>query len=163
MQKIDEIIKLALGEDLKAQTLKKTPVCPNESDLVDYLTGSLPRKRRSEIDSHLSGCLACTEDLVLADKVSREGHKKYSGKTGLRGWLKKNIWLILAIVVFTASFVYSNYFVQFLVATLILAGKWIFETVNARILIMIYDAWKKGGEQEVSKVLERFSTRTGIK
>jgi len=160
MSQIDKIINLALKKDLKAKTLEKTLTCPNESELVDYISNSVSRKRRNEIDTHLQDCMACMEDIVLAQKISTSHDKNLPGVgKGLKTWLKKNVFLLLSILTFALSFLLSHYFVQLLVATLILAGKWIFDTVNARILIMIYDAWKKGGESEVRRVMERFNSR----
>jgi len=72
---------------------------------------------------------------------------------------KRNLWLFGAIIAFVLSFLVSRYFVQLLVATILMGTKWIFDSVNARILIMIYDAWKKGGSDEASKVLGTFNDR----
>lgn len=160
MELIDVIIKQALREDLKGQILEKAPNCPSELELAGYITGCLSLKRKAEVSSHLNGCMACLEDLVLAEKVNKTEEKmELTGKDMPKNWLKKNVWLFLAIISFVASFVYSRYFLQFLVATLVLAAKWIFESVNARMLIMIYEAWNRGGEKEVTKVMERVSNR----
>ena len=163
MKQFDTIIKLALKEDLKGLSLEKSYTCPTESDLADYFGGFLSRKRKNEIESHLTICPACVEDLILAEKVASSKTEKRPRGKNFKDWLKKNLWLLPAIVSFALSFIYSRYFIQFLIATLVLAGKWIFETVNAKILIMIYDAWKRGGEKEVSKVLERVNNRLGTK
>ena len=165
MEQFETIIKLALKEDLKTLSLNKSPDCPSESELAEYLGGHLLRKKRNDIESHLSSCMACMEDLILARKAANLDTKKgpAAKNKNFKNWLKKNSWLFLALISFFLSFIYSRYFIQFLVATLVLSGKWIFETVNARILIMIYDAWKRGGEKEVSKILERFEDRTRIK
>lgn len=163
MEQFERVIKLALKEGLKGVSLEKSPGCPSELELAGYLSRSLSKKRAHEVESHIAECPACLEDLILASKVSNQRPKTNSSGSGrFKGWLKKNVWLILAIMSFALSFVYSHYFVQFLVATLVLAGKWIFETVNARILIMIHDAWKKGGEKEVAKVLKRHNSRIKV-
>ena len=164
MEQLDTIIKLALKENLNGLSLDKSASCPDEADLAGYFAGSLPRKKRNEIACHIADCPACLEDLVLAGKASgMETKKRRGGSGGPQKWLKKNLWILLAVVTFVLSFVYSSYFVQFLIATLVLSGKWIFETINARILIMVYDAWKKGGEKEVGKVLERYNSHIRIK
>ena len=163
MKQFEDMIKMALKEDLKGLSILKKPGCPTASELADYLGGSRRAKDRPRIESHLAGCPACMEDLILAQKASSMDTKTGNGGKGpfFRGF-KKSIWIILALVCFAGSFLYSKYFLQFLAATLILAAKWIFETVNARILIMIYDAWKKGGEKEVGKVLDRHNNRIRI-
>ena len=159
MEQFEEIIKLALKEDLKGKSLEKSPSCPGEFELADFIGGHLPKKRKNELNSHLNNCPACVEDLLLANKIMESEMKKTKKGTVFTKWLKKKSWLILAISSFVLSFIYSQYFLQLLVATLVLAAKWIFETVNARTLIMIYDAWDKGGEREVGKVLKRFNSR----
>jgi len=66
---------------------------------------------------------------------------------------KLNIYLLLAVVSFVLSFAIRQYFVQFLVATLLLGVKWIADSKSAKMLVMIYEAWKKGGEKEASRIL----------
>lgn len=156
MEHLESIIKSALKEDLKGKRLEKSPACPSESVLADYAAGLLNKDRKAEIDAHLADCIACTEDLVLAEDAARAYFKNGRQAKNFKGWFKKHIWIVAALVTFVLSFSLPRYFLQFLAATLILAAKWIFDTVNAKILIMIYDAWKKGGEKEVSRVLKRF-------
>jgi len=67
--------------------------------------------------------------------------------------LKKNRWLIASITAFALSFAFPPVFLQFLLAAGILGGKWIFDSENARTLIMIYNAWKKGGEKEAGEMI----------
>ncbi|MFA5255328.1 MAG: hypothetical protein WC419_01350, partial [Candidatus Omnitrophota bacterium] len=51
------------------------------------------------------------------------------------------------------SFVFQRFFLQFLTATLLLGVKWITDAKSTKMLIMIYEAWKKGGEKEASRIL----------
>lgn len=73
--------------------------------------------------------------------------------------LKKNKWLITSITAFALSFTFPPVFFQFLLAAGILGGKWIFDSHNARMLIMIYNAWKKGGEKEAGEMIEALKDR----
>lgn len=73
--------------------------------------------------------------------------------------LKKNRWLIASITAFALSFAFPPVFLQFLLAAGILGGKWIFDSENARTLVMIYNAWKKGGDKEVGEMLEVLKDR----
>jgi hypothetical protein len=68
--------------------------------------------------------------------------------------LKKNKWLIASITAFALSFAFPPVFLQFLLAAGILGGKWIFDSENARTLIMIYNAWKRGGDKEAGEMIE---------
>lgn len=73
--------------------------------------------------------------------------------------LKKNKWLIASITAFVLSFAFPLVFLQFLLAAGILGGKWIFDSENAKTLIMIYNAWKKGGEKEAGEMIEALKDR----
>jgi len=73
--------------------------------------------------------------------------------------LKKNKWLIASITAFVLSFAFPPMFLQFLLAAGVLGGKWIFDSENAKTLIMIYNAWKKGGEKEVKDMVEVLKDR----
>jgi hypothetical protein len=66
---------------------------------------------------------------------------------------KINVYLILAIVSFILSFVFWDFFLQFLTATILLGIKWIADAKSTKMLVMIYEAWKKGGEKESSRIL----------
>lgn len=137
--------------------MQKTGICPAEVDLNDYLSGALKAEKKAEVEEHLKDCEACLEKLVFAYEVAEEFNKtKSKGEKPMKSNWKNNLWLFGAIVVFALSFLVPRYFVQLLVATILMGTKWIFDSVNARILIMIYDAWKKGGEEEATKILKRF-------
>ena len=73
--------------------------------------------------------------------------------------LKKNKWLIASITAFVLSFAFPPMFLQFLLAAGILGGKWIFDSENAKTLIMIYNAWKKGSKKETKDMLEALKDR----
>lgn len=77
--------------------------------------------------------------------------------------LKKNRWLIASTIAFTLSFAFPPVFLQFLLAAGILGGKWIFDSENAKTLIMIYDAWKKGGEKEAGGLIKALKDRIPTK
>ena len=138
--------------------MNKISTCVSEVEFNDYLSGVLSPERKAEIENHLEDCGACLEKLVFAYQVVKEFDETKGAKPMKSMW-SKNLWLIGAIIAFTLSFFVPRYFIQLLVATILLGAKWIFESVNARILIMIYDAWKKGGEQEASKILKTLNNR----
>ena len=140
--------------------MQKLGLCLREVELNDYLSGVLPEKRKTEIETHLAGCDGCLEKIVFAYEAVRDFNETTSkGVNKMKPSWKKNLWLFGAVVAFTLSFLVPRYFVQLLVATILMGVKWIFDTVNARILIMIYDAWKKGGANEASKILRTLNKR----
>jgi hypothetical protein len=63
----------------------------------------------------------------------------YCGKrlTSSKKRWQKIIWPVLAGLAFIASFLFSRYFLQFLVLAIILALKWLIDSLNRRSLIMI--------------------------
>lgn len=146
--------------------MEKLVSCLSKVELNDYLSGALSEKRKAEVENHLKDCNACLDKMVFAYQAVEEFSKiKKSLPAGRQGvkimkpeW-RKNSWLFGAIAAFALSFLMPRYFVQLLVATMLLGAKWIFDSINARILIMIYDAWKKGGEEEASKILKTLNNR----
>ncbi|MFH1593680.1 MAG: zf-HC2 domain-containing protein [Candidatus Omnitrophota bacterium] len=141
--------------------MNKLGTCLSEVDLNDYLSGALSPERRPAIEDHLKDCNACLEKTVFAYETVAELNKTGSKgvKTVSKSKWKNNLWLFGAIIAFALSFFVPRYFVQLLVATILMGTKWIFDSVNARILIMIYDAWQHGGEKEASKVLKNLNKR----
>jgi len=128
---------------------------PAEIELADFLSGSLPAGKRREVEGHIASCDECLAKVVSAyEAVGMSGNNEKPMK-GKHGFMKKiNIYLILAIISFLLSFLTPRYFIQSLVATLILGIKWVVDSKTTRMLIMIHEAWKKGGERDVSRLLQ---------
>lgn len=140
--------------------MEKLNLCLSEVELNDYLNGTVSEERQAEIEGHLKDCSACLEKLIFAYQAVKEFKKTESeGVKIMKSMWKKNMWLLGAIVTFALSFFVRRYFIQLLVATILMGAKWIFDSINARILIMIYQAWKKGGEEEASKILQTLNER----
>ena len=127
---------------------QETRMHPTESELADYLNRASAGDEREKVEDHIACCNDCLENVVSAYESVR------IFKKGKAGTMKKiNIYLILAIVSFVLSFTVPRYFVQFLTATLLLGIKWITDAKSTKMLIMIYEAWKNGGEKEASRIL----------
>ena len=127
---------------------EKIKTHPTESELADYLSKASSDEARKRIEDHIACCNDCLDGAISA----HESVKKF--RKGKAGIMKKvNIYLILAIVSFILSFIYRDYFLQFLTATLLLGIKWIADAKSTKMLIMIYEAWKKGGDKEASRIL----------
>ena len=121
---------------------------PKEVELADYLSNTLAGEDRKRVEDHIACCNDCLDNVVSA----YESVKKFK-KRKLKIMKKINVYLILAIISFGLSFVFRDYFVQFLTATLLLGIKWITDAKSTKMLIMIYEAWKNGGEKEASRIL----------
>lgn len=123
-------------------------VHPKEAELAEYLSKTLNGEGRKRVEDHIACCNDCLDNVVSAHESVRTFKKRKDGV------MKKiNIYLILAIISFILSFAFQHYFVQFLTATLLLGIKWISDAKSTKMLVMIYEAWKKGGEKEASRIL----------
>lgn len=137
---------------------------PAENDLAGFLAGLLPKARRVKVEDHIAECDECLAAVVSAyESVASSGNIPIS-RRGSGGIMKKlNIYLMMAILSFALSFITPRYFIQLLVATTLLGIKWIADSKSARMLVMIYEAWKNGGEKEASQVLKRMEERAKIR
>lgn len=127
---------------------------PTEREISDYLDHITLGEAKRRIEDHIACCPECLTAVVCAYdsvKMFKKGDKNIKGRTKL---MKKiNLYLMLAVVSFLLSFAVPRYFAQFLVAATLLGIKWISDSKSTRMLVMIYDAWKNGGEKEASRVL----------
>lgn len=135
-------------------------ICPQgqEEILSAYLAGSLSEKEREETERHLAGCENCRKLVVETYEVIKTLRFDGIKKTFL-GWIKRNRWFLGALTAFIASFFFPRYFLQLLAACLLMGGKWIVDAKTARMLIMIYEAWKKGDKETTDKILSRFDSK----
>ena len=140
-------------------TKLETKAHPTESELADLLGGSLSAQDKERIEDHVASCDECLEAIVSAHETVALFKKPRSAiSEEVINLMKKiNLYLVLAVISFALSFVMSQYFLQFLVATLVLGAKWIIDSKTTKMLIMIHEAWKKGGEKEASKILEKIN------
>ena len=127
---------------------EKIKTHPKEAELADYLSNTLAGEDRKRVEDHIACCNDCLDNAVSAYESVKTFKKRKAGV------MKKiNVYLILAVISFGLSFVFRDYFVQFLTATLLLGIKWISDAKSTKMLVMIYEAWKKGGEKEASRIL----------
>jgi hypothetical protein len=125
---------------------------PDDLAFADYMEGVLPAHCANVIERHIAECDECLAKVVAAHEAVQDFRKNKKGRIPL---MKKiNIYLLLAIVSFVLSFVTPRYFVQSLVATLVLGIKWIVDAKTTRTLVAIYDAWKSGGDREAGRALK---------
>ena len=121
---------------------------PEETELADYLSNNLTGERKKRVEDHIACCNDCLESVVSAHESVKTFKKRKAG-----GMKKINIYPVLAVISFILSFVFRDFFLQFLTATLLLGIKWIADAKSTKMLVMIYEAWKKGGDKEASRIL----------
>ena len=123
-------------------------VHPKEAELADYLSNTLTGEERKRIEDHIACCNDCLDSAVSAHESVKTFKKRKD-----RVMKKINVYLVLAVISFILSFIFQGHFVQFLTATLLLGIKWVSDAKSTKMLVMIYEAWKKGGEKEASRIL----------
>jgi len=108
---------------------------------------------KQAIPSDSKFCPYCGAELRPHHPPHRTGFKKL----GKHIW--ENRWLVGAVILFALSFIVRKYFWQLTVAAGIAGVKWALDSSYARTLIMIYNSWRKGEEEEFEKFVERIKKR----
>jgi len=125
---------------------------PTDVMLADYLDNLLPRSQRRQIEAHIAECDECLCKVVSAyESVGKKRKGKPMGRI--------NLYLVFALISFTLSFIVPRFFLQLLVATLLLGIKWVADSKSAKMLVMIYEAWRSGGGKEASRIFEALDLR----
>jgi len=174
MDRMEEILKAHMKAKISPLRMERTPSCPDEATLAAYLNGVLSKPEAERIEGHIADCYFCLENLriaYLSDTLYREGNlsdsderiiNKAKGIAKLKTdnkRLKRNLWLSGTVLAFVLSFIFPRYFVQFLVAALILGLKWVFESENARTLIMVLDSWRRHSHGKDEEIKDRIKDR----
>lgn len=141
--------------------------CPSQLELNDYLEQRLSLPLQEGVMEHISACPHCFSLIELARKAEKErlvfpapssSMLSRAKKVASAASLKKGAqykWLIFTAVPFALSFVFPRYFWQFLIATVILGLKWVFDTATSRTLIMVYEAWRGKDRDSFHKDMPR--------
>jgi len=150
-------IKSYLKYDYESKIANLPKGCLRFDELYDYVNGGLPLTMRKRVESHIATCYHCLDTMVSIDRSMKDfnNRRRHKLKT-------ENIFLSFALISFLLSFVFSRYFIQFLAATMILSIKWIVDSKTSKMLVMIYEAWKSGGERGAGRVLRELNTKKRI-
>lgn len=129
-------------------------ICPSEAMLSEYMGGVLSTAEKPSVERHLAVCRECRVLLSEAHAVvSRTDIREILA--GVSAAALKNRWALAAAISLGCSFFFGKYFLQFLAAFLVSGGKWIAETKNHKMLIMINEAWKHGDTSKLNKILSK--------
>ena len=130
---------------------------PTDIALADYLDNLLSLEDRRLVEAHAADCDECRNKMVSAYESARSFRKSPpTNKRKAKPMGRINLYIIFTIISFTLSFIIPRFFLQLLVATLLLGAKWITDSKTTKMLVMIHEAWKNGGEREASEVIRRF-------
>lgn len=153
--------------------------CPTAEALGKYVSGALEPGKLYNVSSHVKSCKFCNELIEgallystyekhisldrVADKV-KEKAKSLNPAYKTKGHkiidhLKRNSWLILSLGSLIGSFFASRYFFQFLILAVLFGLKWIFNRESTRVLIMIYNAWKRHNKDTDKELEQIFKER----
>lgn len=182
MDTIEKLIKAYLKNNLDNAVTGKTGQCPDELVLLDYLHQKLEARERCIIEDHLAQCGFCLSQLSMAFQTEGLGELKdfslppsdfierskaiiksdksiIDVKMAKQRRIRKNLFLAGTLVSFILSFLIHKYFMQFLVATLILGLRWALESDSARTLIMVVDSWRKHSHDDDEEISRRLKSR----
>ena len=137
----------------------KVSECPAPHLLNGYLTKTLDVIKREEIESHVADCPYCLFRISEAHEVLNDERFKSVKELFMNVRKKFDLWLLGAFIMFALSFIVPRYFIQFLVGAVLLGMKWIVDNKNTKMLIMIYDAWKRGGKREAGRILSTLDSK----
>jgi len=181
MDRIEGLLGDYLRTHLDLGSSDRTKDCPDGQVLLGYLYGTLSEITRRGAEHHIAGCGFCLGQLSIAAQGQEmdsqgtfgpvpqkltEKTKTLLGTGADKGRLKlvkkraikKHLFLVAAVIFFVLSFLIPKYFMQFLVATLILGIRWCFESESGRTLVMVLDSWRrhsrdKDKDDEISRHL----------
>lgn len=158
MDKTDRLLK----DFLKTRILQRAnnssiSLCPSEEILIEYINGA---QEDDDTGEHISGCPYCLEAMMLVKEMDKFSHHKIEGPSRAlkdrikamalkknpalhKNWFKKNMWFVFSLVSLSLSFIFPKHFLQFLVLSLILGARWVFDTATTRTMVIIYEALKK--------------------
>ena len=182
MDKVERLIKEYLEKDLRLDPDGKTADCLDEQTLLEYLKDKPMSPKRSLSEHHIAGCGFCLSNLSLLaesrqmarDKTLAPVPQKLIDKTKSllkidkdqerknmqrRKTIKRRLFLAGTIISFALSFLIPRYFMQFLVAALILGMRWSFESESGRTLIMVIDSWRRHSRDKDDEISRRTKSR----
>ena len=126
--------------------------CLNEKILSSYLDERLSGTERTRIETHISGCRRCLDLLLVAYEARGMSQKcplllkdKIKKRLGLKERKKRPEvrWLFGALFLFALSFIFKRFFLQFLMAAVVLGFKWVMEGEGAKRVVMIFKEIQK--------------------
>lgn len=108
--------------------------CLSERELSSYIDQKLSAPERGRIESHISGCKDCLDMLVVAYDAGRVKRKSPAPKKAGAAFK----WFAGFIILFSASFIFRKFFLQFLIAAAVFGFRWAMEGEGVKKTIMIF-------------------------
>ncbi len=169
-REVDKLFKEYLEKEMSDLAVSPSLDCPSELELSDYLEKRLSKQKESLFLEHIANCPHCLSLLELAQRAKERKQDQPTAEMIIRA---KNIvqkrstktifkykWQVFAFISFILSFVFTRYFLQFLILAVVFSIKWIFDTGSTRTLIMIYEAWRKKDKGTAQRIIQDFQDKT---
>ncbi|MCX5680122.1 MAG: zf-HC2 domain-containing protein [Candidatus Omnitrophica bacterium] len=128
---------------------------PDANKIAGYLDKTISADERKRVELHIAYCRECLKAMTAAhESVAQFRKNKKDNNQKAYSMRKINPYLALAIAFFLFSLIIPRFFIQSLVATLVFGIKWVADSRSAKMLIMIYDAWKRDDNKGISRILD---------
>ena len=125
-------------------------ICPSERTLSEYLCNCLSPEERINTEKHLACCKKCRKTIVEAFDILEKPDIKEISFTTI-SWIRTNKWILASSTLLLISFIFTEYFLQFLIASCITAIKWIIDSKTTKMLITVHNALKNNEENSKNK------------
>ncbi|HPN73034.1 MAG TPA: zf-HC2 domain-containing protein [Candidatus Omnitrophota bacterium] len=132
--------------------------CPSEETMGEFVSGCLPENERFFVEAHLFKCEKCrilageARQVLSAPDFSGIRRKAFDSA-------KKNFFPALAALFFGLSFICPRHFLQFLIASLVFALRWISLSVGSKTLIMMNEKAKDNKSHPARNLFQRTDIR----
>ena len=127
-------------------------ICPTDEILSEYLSGIITPEDRISVETHLANCCKCRKIVSRSFKILNDP-KIIKLLKYIRKKMISDKWLISSSIFLILSFLFNDYFLQFLIAALLTGIKWIIDSKTTKMLIMINEARKD--HEKLNEVIEK--------
>lgn len=177
MDRDEKLIKQYLSQKIGLDRVEGGSGCPCEEVLLEYLNADLPEPASQALEHHLAGCNFCLGQLNIAFEARSWRRRAKFVPTGLvvktkarlgiveppnnnkRRINRRRLFMMGTVFFFVLSFIIPSYFLQFLVASLILGIRWSFESESGHTMIMILDSWRRHARDKDEEISRRLKNR----
>ncbi|MDD5634483.1 MAG: zf-HC2 domain-containing protein [Candidatus Omnitrophica bacterium] len=127
-------------------------LCPTEKTLSEYTSNVISPENRKLVERHLASCAECRK-LVIDTYDLLNRFDRWKMLRNIKNFILHNKWGIASAVFLLLSFIHPRYFLQFLVASLITGTKWIIDSKQTKMLIMIHEALKTTDKEKIESIV----------
>ncbi|MBF0493655.1 MAG: zf-HC2 domain-containing protein [Candidatus Omnitrophica bacterium] len=131
----------------------KSRLCLSEEVLSGYMAGCGDKEERARIEEHLADCISCRELVLDAHEILKKNKTSAFWKD-LAFALILHRWFFVSFTCFILSFIMRKYFIQCLMASLIMGMKWALDLKTVKMLITVYENLRQERTTDPAKKYE---------